>query len=102
MSLPPSLLGYLGINDLGVVVNLKAVWEARVDWYDIGVALNISPDTLDEIRNDHRDTTKPCFREMLKVWLRRVEPRPTWSELAEALKSPMVGREDLADKLLLN
>ena len=77
---------------------VKAIWEARVEWYDIGVDLKISPDTLDEIRTDHRDT-KPCFREMLKVWLRRSQPHPSWSELAEALKSPMVGREDLADKL---
>ena len=71
-----------------------------MEWYDIGVDLKISPDTLDEIRTDHGDT-KSRFREMLKVWLRRVEPYPTWSELIEALKSPLVGREDLAKKLSL-
>ena len=80
---------------------VKAAWEARVEWYDIGVDLKISPDTLDTIRTDHGDT-KSCFREMLKVWLRRVEPHPSWSELAEALSSPMVGREDLAEKLPQN
>ena len=84
-----------------MVINSQAVWEARVGWYDIGVALKISPDTLDEIRMDYHDI-KPCFREMLKVWLRSIELRPTWSKLAEALKSPLVGREDLADKLPRN
>ena len=72
-----------------------------MEWYDIGVDLKISPDTLDEIRVDYGDT-KSRFREMLKVWLRRVQPHPTWSELAGALKSPMVGREDLAEKLPQN
>ena len=88
--------GGLSIDSLSDVV--KAVWEARVEWYDIGVELRVSPDTLDTIQKDHRDT-KPCFREMLKVWLRRTEPRPSWAELAKALRSPTVGYEDLADRL---
>ena len=73
------------------------MWEARVEWYAIGLDLNISPDDLDTIQKDHRDT-KSCYMEMLKVWL-RTKPHPTWAKLAEALKSPLVGYEDLADKL---
>ena len=76
---------------------MVAAWEARVEWYNIGLGLRISPDDLDTIQKDHRDT-KPCYMEMLKVWL-RTKPHPSWSKLAEALKSPLVGYEDLADKL---
>ena len=76
-----------------------AIWDARSKWYDVGVNLRISPDTLDVIRENERNICDPCFREMLKVWLRRTEPRPTWMYLAKALTSPMVGYGHLADKL---
>ena len=68
-------------------------------WYDIGVRLRISADTLDVIKKDERGNCNECFREMLKVWLRRGKPQPTWTEMAKALKSPMVGYEQLAKKL---
>ena len=43
-----------------------------------------------------RDNPDECYTEMLKVWLRRVHPQPTWSALSDALKSPSVGCGDLA------
>ena len=92
-----SFLVPLGISDLVKVQ--KAIWEARSDWYDIGLGLSISADTLDAIQKDHHDISKTCFREILKVWLRRTEPPPTWNELAAVLKSPMVGYEHLAELL---
>ena len=76
---------------------MVSAWEARVEWYNIGLGLRISPDDLDTIKADQRDT-KPCYMEMLKVWL-RTKPHPSWLKLAEALRSPLVGNEDLADKL---
>lgn len=62
-----TLLGGLCINDLVDVQNVT--WEARKDWYDIGLGLHISPDDLDTIQEDHRNISRTCFREMLKVWL---------------------------------
>ena len=94
---PLEFSGPLGISDLIKVQ--KAIWESRTDWYDIGLGLLVSPDTLDAIQKDHRDISKTCFREMLKVWLRRAEPKPTWTELATVLRSPMVGYEHLAEQL---
>ena len=91
------LSGHLGISDLVKVQ--EAVWEARADWYDIGLGLTISADDLDAIKRDERDICKACFREMLKVWLRRSEPRPTWTELAKVLRSPMVDRGHLAEQI---
>ena len=89
--------GCLSIEDLNEVI--KATWQARVEWYDIGLGLHISPNTLDAIRNDNRDICKACFREMLKVWLKRSHPPPTWKELVETLRSPMVGFEHIAELL---
>ena len=94
---PLSISDHLGISDLVKVQ--KAVWEARADWYDIGLGLTISADDLDAIQNDHHGISKTCFREMLKVWLRRSEPSPTWTELAKVLRSPMVDRGHLAEQL---
>ena len=37
-----------------------------------------------------------CFTEMLSHWLKRCAPPPSWSELKEALKSPVIGRGDTA------
>ena len=89
--------GCLEINDLRAVQ--RAVWDARSKWYDVGVELLVSPDTLDVIEEDKRGVCDTCFREMLKEWLRRPKPRPTWVELAEALRAPTIGYGHLADKL---
>ena len=96
-SLSITAAGCLDINDLCAVQ--VAVWGARSKWYDIGVALRVSPDTLDVIDKDKRGACDDCFREMLKEWLRRPEPHPTWTELAQALKSPVIGYGHLANEL---
>ena len=97
MSLVVIATGCLDIKDLRAVQ--LAVWDARSKWYDLGVGLSLSPDTLDAIEENKRGVCDPCFREMLKVWLRRPEPRPTWRELAATLRLPMVGYGHLADTL---
>jgi hypothetical protein len=74
------------------------VWEARAQWYNLGLGLTISPDTLDTI--ELANTGKPdcCFRVMLTTWLRG--DGPTWNTLAEALRSPSVGLSHLAEEIL--
>ena len=89
--------GHLSSNDLRKVQN--SIWESRVRWYNLGLGLDISPDTLEAI--DLANARKPddCFRAMLTQWLRE-HRRPTWSALAEALKSPSVGYSHLAQEIL--
>ena len=86
----------LGTGDLANI--LQAAWKARVEWYNIGLALCISSDTLDVIKSENHHVVKDCFREMLKEWLKS-EPPPTWTELVEALKSPIVEYEELAEAI---
>ena len=43
--------------------------------------------------------TDDCFTDMLSLWLNRPSPPPTKETLIDALKSPAVGREDLAKAL---
>ena len=89
--------GQLDIGDLVDVQN--SVWEARMKWYNIGLGLLISPGTLDAIKGNERGICERCFREILKNWLNRSNPKPTWTELAGVLRSPSVGYERLAEQL---
>ena len=92
-----SLSDCLSIGDLAVV--REAAWEARNEWYDIGLGLGVSADDLDEIKEDNLRNCKACFRDMLKVWLRRSQPSPSWKELVKVLRSPVIGYGELADRL---
>jgi hypothetical protein len=89
-------LGCLGPNDLRKVQRI--LWDARTQWYNIGLELDISPDTLDSIQLANQQNPDRCFRAMLTKWLREHQ-RPTWSALAEALSSPSVGLSHLAEEI---
>ena len=81
------LIGILTIEDLREVQD--TVWEARSQWYNIGLGLGLSVGTLETIQCNNRKY-EDCFRDMLSKWLKKANPRPTWSALAEALESPSV------------
>ena len=53
---------------------------------------------LDAIKANHR-TTDECLTEMLKQWLKRDSPPPSWSALKEALSSEPVGEKRLAGEI---
>ena len=60
------------------------------EWYDLGLHLGLSPDSLDVIEEDHR-RTKGRVRAVLLKWLRKeynVEQygSPSWNTLALAVK----------------
>ena len=93
----PVKTGELTIQDLRKVRG--ATWDARTEWYDIGLELGIHPAKLEEIKKDY-SLTKDQFREMLTTWLKMVNPKPTLAALAEALRSPSVGHGHLAERLL--
>ena len=87
----------LSIDDLHKV--LKATWEARAKWYNCGLALGLTAGTLDAIRETHRGVCDNCFTEILKEWLQKVRPPPTWISLCIALEDPSVGHDELAENL---
>ena len=90
----PATEGQLNIKDLHAVQ--KAAWDARTKWYNIGLELDIDPETLNTIK-ENNDNIDDRFRAMFMTWLKMVDPRPTWEALAEALRSPTVGYEHLAE-----
>ena len=64
---------------------LKKLLPNAVDWYNIGVLLDINEDTMRDIRrNETQD--RDCLREMLSAWLKTDNPPPTWDRLADAME----------------
>ena len=50
-----------------------------------------------QIKLDNPGDSKACLCEMLRIWLKRVNPPPSWSAIAEALES--LGNEDIASQI---
>ena len=70
------------------------------EWEDIGIQLDIEEGILKQIRTDNAGECRACLREMLRIWLSRVDPPPTWSAIAEAVE--ILGHEDIAKHLRTN
>ena len=66
-------------------------------WEDIGILLGIEPGRLNAIKTAENHTAQSCLREMLKIWLKRVFPPPSWTAIAEAVE--VLGDQSLADHL---
>ena len=79
-------------------VLLKELHQVRDDWENIGIQLNIEDWELMAIRRNNCDS-KACLREMLRMWLRRVapRPRPSWQAVIDALHT--LGHERIANRL---
>lgn len=74
--------------------------EKAAQWKAIGFLLKIT--NLSNIETKHHSDPQSCLLEMLEVWLKRVDPPPTWSAIIEAvefLKDEKLGRE-LREKYL--
>ena len=76
---------------------LRELRSVAIDWEDIGILLQIDEGILRCIKGDNISDTMPCFREMCKIWLKRVDPPPSWSAVVEALE--FLGHDNLASNL---
>ena len=88
----------LTTSDLSKVRN--EVFSAAAKWYDIGLELGVSADDLDTIKKAN-DDPKECLREMLRQWLPKVDPQPSWEALVAALRIPAVNYATLAHEIEL-
>ena len=77
----------------------KAVWSARTKWKVIGLELDIIQTDLDAIEVAYRTDIERCFIEMLALWLKKVDPPPTWTAMVAALQDPTIGEGELAKEL---
>lgn len=83
-------------DDLGDLQNELHGMSSK--WYNLGVQLHIKLGDLDNIRREGFIPVD-CQREMLKIWLKQVDPYPTRNTLIKALKQPVIDEQQLADYL---
>ena len=100
-----SYLFIAGGNLFDVVKELSAV-ESR--YYDIGVALRLSTECLDDIESKHGQNAHQPLRKVVDAWLKqRYDVQtfglPTWRMLVEAIDNPAGGNDQqLAEKIALD
>lgn len=90
--LPPCLPG-LGSSDLATVYEATITLQAK--WHDLGLALRIPPHELDATAMSTREP-KEALKKVLKLWLDRADPRPTWQALASAAAGKIVDQGSIA------
>ena len=75
--------------------NLVTELDDVVDWFKLGILLDISPSKLKKIRADHRETDA-CKTEMLVMWMEQTR-NASWTTVVSAL--PSIGMETLAQNV---
>ena len=74
--------------------DLKAI--SLVEWKAVGLLLGISDGILESIQQSH-SSSEECQHAMLKCWIS--SGQAYWSTLVEALRSPLLGEEEIADDI---
>ena len=83
----------------GLKALLNELHTVRASWYLIGLQLEIPHTTLDCLKQNHSDPSDLMW-EVLKYWLdTAVDPRPSWEAVVAALRSPIVDKKYIAEKL---
>ena len=65
-------------------------------WFMLGVALNVEQHQLRRIKSANRDPQE-CQNDMLYSWIS--SGNATWSGLVEALRSPLLDNQQLAQEI---
>ena len=71
--------------------------EVASKYRAIGLLLNLSPSTIQNIENYHRGDPCECFLGVLTNWLYQVDPPASWEDIIKALH--IVQRQDIAERL---
>ncbi len=96
-----SLVIFCTVGSILIPSDLQSVYEKVIktakNWFNLGLALDLDHDTLDNIKDDyHRN--KDCLREMLAARL-KTGPPLTYSEICSGLRVPTVERNDVAEAI---
>ena len=84
----------LGIDDLNAM--LKELFTVRTKWRRLGLELDFTADTLDDIEQTYQQFEDRLER-VLTEWLKRGSA--TWRQLVDALSEDFLNETQLAEKL---
>ena len=76
---------------------LRELIKVDSKWENIGIFLEVDPHRLESIKTTEHHDTQNCLREMLKIWLKKINPPPSWSAIINVLEC--LGEEQLAHDL---
>jgi hypothetical protein len=97
------MFAFMYIVDL-VFDNLPKVLDLLLDvsskWYELGLQLGVKEGDLRIIEHNcsHRGALT-CLREMLSVWLKMIDPPPSWERLLSSADHSTVGYPTLAGEI---
>lgn len=78
-----------GDDTLGDKPKLRNVFKKLLplakDWKTIGCLLGVERHVLDGINRDE-EGVRDCLQAMLSEWLKQVDPRPTWTDIVDAVE----------------
>ena len=78
---------------------MKALIGTKVvDWYDLGLQLDIDDSELMTIQHMGPQDNRRCVRDMFRVWLQN-SPNPTYKQLVDALVA--IGQPMEAERLCI-
>lgn len=76
---------------------LRELRPKAANWEDIGIELDIDDGDLQSIKSNNPRDSSSCLRDMLRKWLARVFPVPSWTAVVEAVEH--LEYEQLAGRL---
>ena len=78
--------------DLGELMQLLN--DIVADWWNLAIQLDVNARTIDQ-----SIPCDVCMDEMIKTWLQTTKEKPTIAAIIEALESPTIQNNRLADKI---
>ena len=55
-------------------------------WEHVGSFLEVKPNAIERIEREKNGDVNACFREMIKEWLKQINPPPTKSKILQVLR----------------
>ena len=74
---------------------MDSIFTLAAKWFNLGLALGLSYGKLTQIESNHPKDSLRCLTETVNAWLQN-SPNPSWRGLVSALRSPSLGRVDIA------
>ena len=65
---------------------IRQLRSKAANWEDLGIQLDIDDGELQVIKSNNPSDNGACLREMLRKWLTRAIPAPSWVAIVEAVE----------------
>ena len=95
LQIPPASPNHLLFTSL---LNELLSSEVATVWDQIGGVLGVSVGFLETTKRKYPGDCQTCFMEMLKEWMKQVDPPPSWSAIISAIEN-IPGYNSLAQTL---